>query len=57
VKGLYQRARSGEIADFTGVSAPYEPPGNPMVTIDTSLTALDVASARLAQMLMPRLRF
>jgi adenylylsulfate kinase-like enzyme len=57
VKGLYQRARSGEIADFTGVSAPYEPPENPMATIDTSLTALDVASARLAQMLMPRLRF
>lgn len=57
VKGLYQRARSGEIADFTGISAPYEPPENPMATIDTSLTTLDVASAQLAQIFMPRLRF
>ena len=56
VKGLYQRARSGEIADFTGISAPYEPPENPMATIDTSLTTLDVASAQLAQIFMPRLR-
>ena len=57
VKGLYQRARSGEIADFTGISAPYEPPENPMVTIDTSLTILDDSLAQLAQILMPRLRF
>jgi len=56
VKGLYRRARSGEIADFTGISAPYEPPENPMATIDTSLTTLDVASAQLAQIFMPRLR-
>ena len=34
-KGLYRRARAGEIADFTGVSAPYEPPARPALTIDT----------------------
>ena len=34
-KGLYRRARAGEIADFTGVSAPYEPPPRPALTIDT----------------------
>ena len=56
-KGLYQRARSGEIANFTGISAPYEPPKTPMVTIDTSLTTLDDAFAQLAKILMPRLRF
>lgn len=55
-KGLYRRARSGEIADFTGISAPYEPPENPAATIDTSLTTLDDSLDRLAQMLMPRLR-
>ena len=38
VKGLYRRARAGEIADFTGVSAPYEPPENADLRIDTSNT-------------------
>jgi bifunctional enzyme CysN/CysC len=34
-KGLYERARRGEIADFTGVSAPYEIPKSPELTVDT----------------------
>jgi bifunctional enzyme CysN/CysC len=36
-KGLYARARAGAIADFTGVSAPYEPPTTPEVTIGRCL--------------------
>lgn len=39
-KGLYSRARSGEIADFTGISAPYEPPEACEIEIDTG--ALDL---------------
>ncbi|CAK0769439.1 Sulfate adenylyltransferase subunit 1 / Adenylyl-sulfate kinase [uncultured Gammaproteobacteria bacterium] len=35
-KGLYARARRGEIADFTGVTAPYEPPEKPELVIDTA---------------------
>lgn len=35
-KGLYKRARAGEIAEFTGVSAPYEEPVNPELVVDTS---------------------
>jgi adenylylsulfate kinase len=35
-KGLYQKARAGIIKDFTGISAPFEPPGNPDLEIDTS---------------------
>ncbi|MGN6231301.1 MAG: adenylyl-sulfate kinase [Trinickia sp.] len=35
-KGLYRKARRGELTDFTGVSAPYEPPLAPALTIDTS---------------------
>ncbi len=42
-KGLYRRARAGEISDFTGVSAPYEPPADPELTVDTS--QLDVEAA------------
>lgn len=36
VKGLYAKARRGEIKDFTGVSSPYEPPRKPNIVIDTS---------------------
>jgi bifunctional enzyme CysN/CysC len=39
-KGLYARARKGEIADFTGISAPYEEPERPALTVDTG--ALDI---------------
>jgi len=41
VKGLYKKALAGEIASFTGVSDPYEPPANPEVTIDSSRESLD----------------
>jgi len=40
-KGLYKRARSGEIRDFTGVSAPYEAPDKPDLVIDTGGNAVD----------------
>ena len=36
VKGLYQAARKGQIAEFTGVTSEYEPPQHPEVTVDTS---------------------
>ena len=36
VKGLYKRARTGEIPNFTGISSPYEPPVSPDITIDTT---------------------
>ena len=35
VKGLYEKARRGEVKDFTGIDSPYEPPENPDVIIDT----------------------
>ncbi len=40
-KGLYKKARSGEISDFTGISAPYETPKNPEMTIDTSRLSIE----------------
>lgn len=36
VKGLYKRARSGEIPNFTGIDSPYEAPENPEITLDTT---------------------
>lgn len=41
VKGLYKRARAGEISHFTGISSPYEPPYAPDLTVETSLLSLD----------------
>ena len=47
VKGLYAKARAGEIPYFTGVSDPYEPPLRAEVVIDTSITPLEESVARI----------
>jgi adenylylsulfate kinase len=47
VKGLYARARRGEISQFTGIDDPYEPPEHPEVTIDTRRVSVDEACALL----------
>ena len=41
VKGLYQKARRGEVKDFTGIDSPYEPPENAEVIIDTQNKSVD----------------
>lgn len=41
VKGMYRRARAGEIRDFTGISSPYEEPENPELAVDTGSMPLD----------------
>jgi adenylylsulfate kinase-like enzyme len=43
VKGLYRRARRGEITNFTGIDDPYEPPSNPDLVIDTTHLSIDEA--------------
>ncbi len=48
-KGLYKRARSGEIAEFTGVTAPYEPPEAPELTIDTDSLSIDEGVAEVVK--------
>ena len=50
-KGLYARARAGEIAQFTGISAAYEPPERPALTIDTSAVDLEASMATLEALL------
>jgi adenylyl-sulfate kinase len=51
VKGLYAKARAGEIPQFTGISDPYEVPGHPELTIDTSTTPVE-ESVRLIRAAM-----
>jgi bifunctional enzyme CysN/CysC len=47
VKGLYAKARAGEIKEFTGISAPYEEPENPELAIDTQALSVDASVEQL----------
>ena len=52
VKGLYRRARQGEIQNFTGISDPYEPPPQPELTLDTASLTIEAAVTRTLQYLL-----
>ena len=49
VKGLYAKARAGEIAHFTGISSPYEPPERPDIRIDTATESAEAAAERIVE--------
>jgi adenylylsulfate kinase len=49
VKGLYARARRGEIRNFTGIDDPYEPPEHPELTLDTRSWSVDEAVAKVLE--------
>jgi bifunctional enzyme CysN/CysC len=52
VKGLYKKARAGQLANFTGIDSPYEPPENPEIHIDTTaLTAEEAADLIVARLI------
>lgn len=53
-KGHYQRAREGQIRDFTGVSAPYEEPVDPEVTLETAQLSIDQSVDRVLALLRER---
>lgn len=53
-KGLYQRARAGEVKDFTGISSPYEPPERPDLILDTDSESLELCSNRMVALLQQR---
>ncbi|MFC3443060.1 sulfate adenylyltransferase subunit CysN [Sphingobium rhizovicinum] len=52
VKGLYKKARSGELKNFTGIDSPYEPPHDPEIRIDTmTMTAEEAADLIVARLI------
>jgi len=51
VKGLYARARRGEVKNFTGISAPFEAPVSPALTLDTSRLSLQESVGKLLEFL------
>lgn len=56
VKGLYQKARAGQIKDFTGIDSPYEPPVRPAITLDTDKEDLETSTNRALDFLLPLLK-
>jgi adenylyl-sulfate kinase len=54
VKGLYAKARRGEISHFTGISSPYEIPRNPDLSIDTTDTSIEEAVKQILDLLHQR---
>lgn len=55
VKGLYQKARRGEIKEFTGIDSPYEPPLQPALEIMTDQLGIDEAAEALYRFLLPHI--
>ncbi|HEY8260201.1 MAG TPA: sulfate adenylyltransferase subunit CysN [Methylosinus sp.] len=53
VKGLYKKARAGQLKNFTGIDSPYEPPMNPELRIDTTRLPPDEAAELIVRMLIP----
>ena len=55
VKGLYAKARRGEIKNFTGITAPFEAPVHPALTLDTSVLSLEESVNRLLELVLPKI--
>lgn len=54
VKGLYAKARRGEIKNFTGISAPFEAPAHPVLSLDTSKLSLKESVDQLLDLILPK---
>lgn len=56
VKGLYAKARRGEIKNFTGISAPFETPLHPALTLDTSVLSLEESVGKLLDLVLSKIQ-
>ncbi|WP_439533258.1 sulfate adenylyltransferase subunit CysN [Polymorphobacter sp.] len=52
VKGLYKKARSGQLKNFTGIDSPYEPPLTPEIRIDTTMMSAEAAAELIVEILL-----
>lgn len=57
VKGLYSKARKGEIKNFTGIDAPYELPGNAEIVVKTDLQTVEESVDQIVQFILPLIEF
>ena len=56
VKGLYEKARRGEIKEFTGINAPYEIPAHPSLEIRTDLLSIEESVKKMIDFLLPLIK-
>ena len=56
IKGLYKKARKGEIKNFTGISSPFEAPENPDIEVDTSTCELDLCVKKVLEYIIPKIK-
>lgn len=56
VKGLYAKARAGEIKNFTGIDAPFEAPIDPSIEINTSDLTIDASIQRVIDYILPKIK-
>ena len=55
-KGLYKKARKGEIKNFTGINAPFEPPINPELEINTSKLSVAECTQKVLDYVLPKIK-
>ncbi len=53
-KGLYEKARAGEIANFTGIDSPYEPPVDPELRLETAELSVEESASALVRYIRER---
>jgi adenylylsulfate kinase len=53
VKGLYKKARAGEIKDFTGIDAPFEEPTNPQIDVKTADLTVEETASQILEYILP----
>lgn len=56
-KGLYKKARAGEIPNFTGISSPFEVPENPFITVDNAQSDIDATIREMLIKIIPEIKF
>lgn len=57
VKGLYAKARRGEVKEFTGISAPFDIPEHPALSLDTSKLSVEESVKLLLERILPKVQF
>ena len=55
VKGLYKKARAGEVKNFTGIDSPYEAPANADVVIETGKLSIEESVGKLVEFVVPKI--
>jgi len=56
-KGLYKKARAGEIPNFTGISSPFETPENPFIDVDNTNPNMDTTVREMLKRIIPEIKF